>query len=150
MRFGLAKRRELLDERRATYVRTEYLSQSRVILVYELPLAELITDFHDRLKSVSRGYASFDYEPHEYRSSDMVKIEILLHGEAVDALSFITHKERAYFRGRQMAEKMKELIAAFDELTAHFKANDNKAAAELITKIGTMQKEGHRDYKRPE
>ena len=81
------------------------------MVVYDLPLNEVVFDFYDRLKSISKGYASFDYEPHEYRSSDMVKIEILLHGESVDALSFITHKTKALANSRVLCEKLKELIA---------------------------------------
>ncbi|PIU20039.1 MAG: elongation factor 4 [Elusimicrobia bacterium CG08_land_8_20_14_0_20_59_10] len=100
----------LLKEKRGEHIKIEYISTTRVIVEYYLPLSEIILDFYDKLKSVSRGYASFDYEPHEYRSSDMVKIEILLHGESVDALSFITHRSRSLANSRQICEKLKGLI----------------------------------------
>ena len=100
----------LLKEKRGEHVKIEYISTTRVIVEYLLPLSEIILDFYDRLKSVSRGYASFDYEPYEYRSSDMVKIEILLHAESVDALSFITHRTKALANSRILCEKLKELI----------------------------------------
>jgi len=100
----------LLKEKRGEHIKIEYISTTRVIVEYLLPLSEIILDFYDKLKSVSRGYASFDYEPYEYRSSDMVKIEILLHSESVDALSFITHRTRALHNSRQICEKLKALI----------------------------------------
>ncbi len=100
----------LLKEKRGEHIKIEYISTTRVIVEYYLPLSEIILDFYDKLKSVSRGYASFDYEPYEYRSSDMVKIEILLHAESVDALSFITHRSRALHNSRQICEKLKALI----------------------------------------
>jgi len=100
----------LLKEKRGEHIKIEYISTTRVIVEYYLPLSEIILDFYDKLKSVSRGYASFDYEPYEYRSSDMVKIEILLHAESVDALSFITHRSRALANSRQICEKLKGLI----------------------------------------
>lgn len=100
----------LLKEKRGEHIKIEYISTTRVIVEYLLPLSEIILDFYDRLKSVSRGYASFDYEPYEYRSSDMVKIEILLHAESVDALSFITHRTKALANSRILCEKLKELI----------------------------------------
>ncbi|PIS46602.1 MAG: elongation factor 4 [Elusimicrobia bacterium CG08_land_8_20_14_0_20_51_18] len=100
----------LLKEKRGEHVKIEYISTTKIIIEYLLPLSEIIIDFYDRLKSVSKGYASFDYEYAEYRSSDMVKIEILLHAEVVDALSFIFHKSRAQSAGRQICEKLKSLI----------------------------------------
>jgi len=100
----------LLKEKRGEHIKIEYISTTRVIVEYYLPLSEIILDFYDKLKSVSRGYASFDYEPYEYRSSDMVKIEILLHAESVDALSFITHRTKALSNSRQICEKLKGLI----------------------------------------
>ena len=100
----------LLKEKRGEHIKIEYISTTRVIVEYYLPLSEIILDFYDKLKSVSRGYASFDYEPYEYRSSDMVKIEMMLHAEVVDALSFIVHRSKALANARVLCEKLKELI----------------------------------------
>jgi GTP-binding protein LepA len=101
---------KLCEERRGTHVKMEYIDSERVEIEYDLPLAEIITDFYDRLKSVTRGYASFDYEYLEYRESDLVKLDILVNGDPLDALSVILHRERAYHWGRQLSEKLKELI----------------------------------------
>ncbi len=101
---------ELCQERRGTYIDMTYIDDTRVSLNYELPLNEIIYDFFDALKSRTRGYASFDYEFARFEKSDLVKLDMLLNGEQVDALSFIVHKERAYGRGRRMAEKLKDVI----------------------------------------
>ena len=100
----------LCQEKRGTQLELNYLDMDRVMLVYEIPLNEIIMDFYDRLKSVSKGYASLDYEHVGYRESDLVKVDLLLNGENVDALSFIVHKEKAYTRARLIAEKLKEVI----------------------------------------
>ncbi len=97
-------------ERRGEYVTMSYLDASRVEIVYSMPLGEIVLDFYDKLKSVSRGYASLDYEVSGHQPSDLVKLDILLNGESVDALSAIVHREHAYEFGRRMARKLKELI----------------------------------------
>ena len=101
---------ELCQERRGNYIDMTYLDDTRVSLNYELPLNEIIYDFFDALKSRTRGYASFDYEFARFEKAQLVKLDMLLNGEQVDALSFIVHKERAYGRGRKMAEKLKDVI----------------------------------------
>jgi GTP-binding protein LepA len=101
---------KLCQERRGIQRSIHFLDPTRVTISYEMPLNEVILDFHDKLKSRTQGYASLDYELLGYRESDLVRLDILLNGEAVDALSFITHKDRSIHRGRQLAEKMKELI----------------------------------------
>ncbi len=101
---------QLCQERRGRYVSTEYIEASRALLKYELPLNEIIYDFFDALKSRSRGYASFDYELKGYEQSKLVKLDILINHEEVDALSFIVHADSAYERGRKMCEKLKEEI----------------------------------------
>ena len=101
---------EICQNRRGIYVDMKYLDEFRVTLVYELPLNEIIYDFFDKLKSKTKGYASFDYELKEYRPSSLVKLDILVNGENVDALSFIVHRDSAYDRGKKMIEKLKEVI----------------------------------------
>ena len=101
---------ELCQERRGTFKDMKYIDNGRVSLHYVLPLNEIIYDFFDALKSRTKGYASFDYEFDGYAKSDLVKLDILLNGETVDALSFIVHTEKAYARGRRIAEKLKETI----------------------------------------
>ncbi|MFZ5987119.1 MAG: translation elongation factor 4 [Bacillota bacterium] len=101
---------ELSQERRGVYKDMTYIDEGRVMLTYEMPLNEIIYDFFDALKSRTKGYASLDYELLGYRESDLVKLDIVLNGEIVDALSFIVHKDKAYARGRRIAEKLKDTI----------------------------------------
>lgn len=101
---------ELCQERRGIFIDMKYMEATRAQIFYELPLNEIIYDFFDALKSRTRGYASFDYELSEYRRSELVKLDILLNGDMVDALSFIIHKDNAYSRARKMCEKLKETI----------------------------------------
>jgi len=101
---------DLLDDRRGTYLRTEYISSNRVILSYELPLAEIITDFYDRLKSLSRGHATLDYEVQGFRVDKLVKLSILVGGQSVDALSIICHRDVAERRGRALIKRLKKEI----------------------------------------
>ena len=101
---------ELCQERRGQYLGMEYMEETRALLKYELPLNEIIYDFFDALKSRSKGYASFDYELKGYEQSELVKLDILINREEVDALSFIVHKDSAYERGRKMCEKLKDEI----------------------------------------
>ncbi len=101
---------QLCEERRGTYLGMEYMEETRALLKYDLPLNEIIYDFFDALKSRSRGYASFDYEMKGYERSELVKLDILVNREEVDALSFIVHGDTAYERGRKMCEKLKEEI----------------------------------------
>ncbi len=104
---GLLK---LCEERRGIQQRLEYVGKDRVMLVYELPLNEVVLDFYDKLKSISKGYASFDYHMKEYRESDLVKMDILVNGEAVDALSVLIHRAKSQLMGHQLTVKMKEVI----------------------------------------
>ena len=101
---------QLCQERRGVYQGMEYMEETRALLRYDLPLNEIIYDFFDALKSRSRGYASFDYEMKGYVRSELVKLDILINKEEVDALSFILHQDTAYERGRKMCEKLKQEI----------------------------------------
>ena len=96
--------------KRGLLIRQDYISGDRVEIIYDLPLGEIVIDFYDKLKSISKGYASFDYHMHDYRPSKLVKLDILLNGESVDALSTLTHADNAVTFGRRMCEKLKELI----------------------------------------
>jgi GTP-binding protein LepA len=100
----------LCNERRGSQEKLDYVTKERVALVYQMPLNEMVFDFYDRLKSATKGYASMDYELSDYRPANLVKLDIMLNGEPVDALSVIIHRDKAAFRGRELAKKLKELI----------------------------------------
>jgi GTP-binding protein LepA len=101
---------ELCSSRRGEHKKTDYLDPKKVFITYDLPLSEVVMDFYDMLKSSTRGYASFDYEFCGFRRSDLVKLDILLNGNPVDALSCIVHKDKAYSRGKLLAEKLRKII----------------------------------------
>ncbi len=101
---------KLCEEKRGVQKKLEYVSPTKAIIIYELPLNEVVLDFYDKLKSISKGYASLDYEFLEFRESDLEKLDILINGEPVDALSLIVHKSKSYARGRKLTEKLKELL----------------------------------------
>ncbi|MCU0821176.1 MAG: translation elongation factor 4, partial [Spirochaetes bacterium] len=100
----------LLKDSRGIHKKMDYISESRIELSYDMPLAEIVFNFYDKLKSCSRGYASLDYNFKDYRVSDVVKVDILVNGEVVDALSFMVHKDKAYSRGKELIEKLKDVI----------------------------------------
>src|SRR5438132_8721159 len=101
---------ELNNDRRGRFDQLEYLSEERVHLTYELPLAEIVLDFYDQLKSRTRGYASFDYDIIGFREGDLARVDILIAGEPVDALSLIVHRSGAYARGKALVERLREEI----------------------------------------
>lgn len=101
---------KLCQERRGVYINQMFMQNNRVEITYELPMAEVVFDFYDKLKSGTKGYASLDYEFIEYRTGDLVRLDILLNGDQVDALSSITHRDKAYYQGRKVCAKLKELI----------------------------------------
>jgi GTP-binding protein LepA len=100
----------ICEEKRGTQKEIRYLGPRRVMLVYDLPLNEIVVDFYDRLKSVSRGYASMDYEMAGYRPAELVKLDVRINGEIVDAMSMIVHRDKAYYRGKDLVQRMRELI----------------------------------------
>ena len=101
---------ELCQEKRGIFISMDYLDETRSMLTYELPLAEIVTDFYDKLKSRTKGYASFEYELNEYKVSNLVKVDILVSGKPVDAFSFIAHNDNAYYRGKAICQKLSEVI----------------------------------------
>jgi GTP-binding protein LepA len=101
---------KLLEEKRGQQKKFEYIGTGRVLLVYSLPLNEVVLDFYDRLKTVSRGYASLDYHLAGYRNSPMVKLDVLVAGEPVDALSIIVHRDHAFDRGKELISRLRKLI----------------------------------------
>ena len=101
---------KLANDRRGVFISTNYITTQKVDLIFEFPLSEIIFDFHDKMKSISKGYASLDYEFIDYRKSDLVKLDILLNNEPVDALSSIVHRSKSYEWGRKLCAKLKELI----------------------------------------
>ncbi len=100
----------LLSEKRGTQLRMDYITEERVMLEYEIPMNEIVMDFYDKLKTVTKGYASFDYEPSGYKEGDLVKLDVRVAGEVVDALSIIVPREKAQYKGRELVKKMKELV----------------------------------------
>jgi len=101
---------ELVTNKRGVYEKMEYIDEQRVLLTYDMPLAEMLTDFYDRLKSCTQGYASMDYQLAGYRASDLVRMDVLVHGQVVDALSMIIHRDKAYPAGRELVHKLRKLI----------------------------------------
>jgi GTP-binding protein LepA len=101
----------LLNDRRGIQDKMDYVAADRVTLVYLLPLSEMVFDFYDRLKSITRGYASMDYQLHDYRPANLVKMDIMLNGDVVDALSLIIHRDKAQYRGRELVKKLRELLS---------------------------------------
>ncbi len=101
---------QLCEARRGIQKKIDFLTSQHVMLVYEMPFSEIVYDFYDRLKSISKGYASFDYEVLSFRASSLIKLNIMINGETVDALSVIVHRDQAYFRGRALVEKLREII----------------------------------------
>lgn len=124
---------QLLDERRGSLQEMNYLDPQKVILKYDLPLSEVITDFYDRLKSITRGFASFDYEPHGYLSADMRKLDVLLNGKEVDALSLIVHKDTSYRTAKSVSERLAAAIPRqLFEVIIQVSANGRIIARETV------------------
>ena len=101
---------ELCESRRGVQKNINFISEERLILEYEIPLSEMIYDFYNKVKSITKGYCSMDYEPTNLVESDLVKLDTLINGEIVDALSLITHRSNSYYRGRDITEQLKEII----------------------------------------
>ncbi|MDP2921669.1 MAG: elongation factor 4, partial [Candidatus Omnitrophota bacterium] len=123
--------------RRGEYKSTEYISQDKIKLTFQMPLSELIVDFYDKIKSMTRGYGSLDYEISEYRPGQLVKLDILINGDPCDALSSIVHKEKSQYRGRILAEKLKELIPRqMFEVAIQAAIGNNVVARETVRPMG--------------
>jgi GTP-binding protein LepA len=128
---------KLAEDRRAIYMKTEYLSSDRVILSYEFPLAEIIYDFYDKLKSATRGYGTMDYEFIGFRANDLVKMDILVNNNKVDALSFIVHRDKADPRGRAVISKLrKEIPRHLFEVPLQAAIGTRVIARETIKAVG--------------
>jgi GTP-binding protein LepA len=125
---------KLVHDRRGEYVHMHYLDPSRVEFLYEIPLAEVVLDFYDKLKSGTRGYASLDWEFLEYRENDLVKLDMLINGDPIDAFSVIIHEDKAYEYGRDLASKLKELIPRQQFAVAIQAAIGNKVIARTNVK----------------
>jgi GTP-binding protein LepA len=127
---------KLCEGRRGKYVRTEYLSPTRVVLVYDLPFAEIVFDFYDRLKSITRGYGTMDYELLGYEPADLVKLDVLVAGQPVDAFSSIVHREKAYYKGRALVKKLrKEISRHLFEVAIQAAIGSNVIARETIAPL---------------
>jgi len=124
----------LCEEKRGIQREIKYLTATRVAVVYELPFNEIVLDFYDRLKSITRGYASLDYEPIDYRESSLVRLNVLINGDPVDALSLIVHRDKAQYRGRELVSKMKEFIPRQQYEVAIQAAIGNKVIARETVK----------------
>jgi GTP-binding protein LepA len=101
---------DITTRRRGEFIQMEYLDETRVLMEYNLPLSEMIVDYYDQLKSATRGYASLDYRFDSYRAGDLIKLEVLVNGDPVDALSIIVHRDQSYHRGQKLVSKLKEVI----------------------------------------
>ena len=127
---------QMCKDRRGEFIDMKYLTPARVLLRYFMPLAEILVDFHDALKSVTKGYASFDYEPMGYEVADLAKVDILVHSEPVDALSFVVHKDKAYYQGKALVEKLRELIPRHQfEVALQAQINNRIIARESIAAL---------------
>jgi GTP-binding protein LepA len=134
---GVGALMKLCEDRRGIYQKTEYIGKSRVILVYDIPLAEVIYDFYDRLKSATRGYGTMDYEFLGFRVGDLVKMDILVNGDRVDALSVIVHREHAEARGRRLLVRLKaEIDRHLFEIPLQAAIGGKVIARETIKSVG--------------